>query len=66
MRVLVAQQLLDGADVPTGLWQKTGGRCGRWHRASAPAPTEVDAFYWTDWAPDFVNPRREEQGLDSL
>lgn len=27
---------------------------------------EVGAFYWTDWAPDIVNPRREEQGLVSL
>lgn len=27
---------------------------------------EVDAFYWTDWVPDIVNSRREEQGLGSL
>ena len=25
-------------------------------------PTEVGAFYWTDVAPDIVNPGREEQG----
>jgi hypothetical protein len=27
---------------------------------------EVDAFYWTEWGPDIVNPRREEQGLIAL
>jgi putative transposase len=32
----------------------------------AEVESEVDAFYWTDWAPDIVNPRREEQGLVSL
>jgi hypothetical protein len=26
---------------------------------------EVGAFYWTDMAPDFVNPGREEQGSAS-
>ena len=28
--------------------------------------TEVDAFYWTDMAPDIVNPGREEQGSFSV
>ncbi|WP_094591136.1 hypothetical protein [Vulcanococcus limneticus] len=28
--------------------------------------TEVDGFYWTDSAPDIVNPEREEQGLVSV
>jgi hypothetical protein len=27
---------------------------------------EVDAFYWTDMAPDIVNPGREEQGSFSV
>ena len=27
---------------------------------------EVDAFYWTDMAPDIVNPGREEQGSVSV
>ena len=28
--------------------------------------SEVVGFYWTDWAPDIVNPGREEQGSASL
>jgi hypothetical protein len=28
--------------------------------------TEVGAFYWTDMAPDIVNPGREEQGSVSV
>jgi hypothetical protein len=32
----------------------------------APYNTEVDGFYWTDPAPDIVNPGREEQGLVSV
>jgi hypothetical protein len=27
---------------------------------------EVGAFYWTDMAPDIVNPGREEQGSVSV
>jgi hypothetical protein len=27
---------------------------------------EVDGFYWTDLAPDIVNPGREGQGLVSV
>jgi putative transposase len=34
--------------------------------AELPAQPEVDAFYWTEWGPDIVNPRREEQGLIAL
>jgi len=29
-------------------------------------PPEVGAFYWTDMAPDIVNPGREEQGSVSV
>ena len=32
---------------------------GRW-------AIEVGAFYWTDMAPDIVNPGREEQGSVSV
>jgi NAD(P)-dependent dehydrogenase (short-subunit alcohol dehydrogenase family) len=28
--------------------------------------SEVGAFYWTDMAPDIVNPGREEQGSVSV
>jgi hypothetical protein len=31
-----------------------------------PETTEVGAFYWTDMAPDIVNPGREEQGSVSV
>jgi hypothetical protein len=31
-----------------------------------PAQPEVGAFYWTDMAPDIVNPGREEQGSVSV
>ena len=30
------------------------------------ADPEVGAFYWTDMAPDIVNPGREEQGSVSV
>jgi hypothetical protein len=39
----------------------------RWFKLDALIPwAEVGAFYCTDWAPDIVNSRREEQGLVSL
>jgi len=40
----------------------------RWRKAAedANAQPEVGAFYWTDMAPDIVNPGREEQGSVSV
>jgi hypothetical protein len=35
-------------------------------RSSVRGSTEVGAFYWTDMAPDIVNPGREEQGSVSV
>jgi hypothetical protein len=52
--------------LPPGPEGKPGWIPGTHPVRSSSGQSEVDAFYWTDWAPDIVNPRREEQGLVSL
>jgi hypothetical protein len=63
MVVLIIGSRFGGTAVPSALtlidFDKVTG-------TSTKSQIEVDAFYWTDMAPDIVNPGREEQGSFSV